>query len=114
MKKHLIVLSVILAATCFVACGGGGSPLVGKWKIVEAEGTAAEMNKGTVYEFTGGGKLSMEGMGMKTEFTYSVTNDIVYYSMGANFSMSAKFRIESGKLFFESQTSDQKFVFEKQ
>ena len=55
MKHVVTVLTIAVVALSLYACGkkgaASGSPVVGTWKVVEASGTAADMNKGMVYDF---------------------------------------------------------------
>lgn len=49
------------------------SRLEGAWEIKRAEGAAAEMNVGTIYEFNGE-KLTLSGLGMKNPGTTEITD----------------------------------------
>ena len=66
MKKIKGALAAIILAAAVVACGGkkegsseasasggSGNKLDGTWEIVKAEGTMADLNKGTNYIFDG-------------------------------------------------------------
>ena len=93
---------------------GPASPLVGKWKIVQASGPGADMNMGTVYEFSADGKLRVAKMSLSNEFTYTVDGDVVNWQKDENFKFNAKFKIDGNRMDFEFGTSSQKFVMEKQ
>ena len=93
---------------------GPASPLVGKWKIVQASGPGADMNMGTVYEFSADGKLRVAKMSLSNEFTYTVDGDVVNWQKDENFKFNAKFKIDGNRMSFEFGTSSQKFVMEKQ
>ncbi len=127
MNRLSAVVALCALLVLLPACGrgepgsgpaGGGpapaSPLVGKWKIVQASGPGADTNMDTVYEFTADGKLRVAKMSLSNEFTYTVDGDVVNWQKGENFKFNARFRIEGNRMNFEFGTSSQKFVMEKQ
>ena len=115
MRHVVTVLTIAVVALSLYACGkkgaASGSPVVGTWKVVEASGTAADMNKGMVYDFKDSGELLVGGM---TKFAWTVTNDTLYWNMGESFKFSAKFKISGDTMNLDYETSDQKFVMKKQ
>ena len=115
MKLYALILSVVFGAIILTSCGGSknsDNPFIGKWEITEAEGTMAEMNKGTVYEFIDDSNVEFSLGGIKTKATYKKSGDTLSYSFGT-INMSAIVKIEGNKMNFESLTSDQKFVLTK-
>lgn len=76
MNKKVNLIFSGLTAMFFlvlVSCGGGSSdnPIVGKWKVVKAEGTAASLNEGQEYVFKDDGKA----VASNTDYTYTYAND---------------------------------------
>lgn len=49
------------------------SKLEGAWEIKRAEGAAAKLNVGTIYEFSGN-KLTLSGLGMKNPGTTEISD----------------------------------------
>jgi len=64
-----------------------------------------------VYDFKDNGQLLVGGM---TKFTWSVTNDTLYWNMGKTFKFTAKIKISGDTMHLDYETSDQKFVMKKQ
>lgn len=82
MKKSILVLPAFLF---LFSCGGNGEQTEdvtenATWEIVKAEGTLAEMNKGTEYIFEGE-NLTLSGGGMKNKGTYKMKGDTLVFTM---------------------------------
>ena len=91
-----------------------GDPLVGRWEIVQATGTLADANLGTIYTFNsdgtfkiGEGLLSSEGTFERSAtvltMEFSVSSIVLVYD----------YTIVDDKLTLENTTSDQVFILEK-
>jgi len=115
MKRIMTGVVALLLAVLFIACGkkdgATGSPILGTWKVVEASGTAADVNKDMTYEFREDGKLMVAGI---RQFDWSLTNDTLYWNMGKAFKFSATFKISGDTMHLDFKTSNQKFVMKKQ
>ena len=127
MKKTNIVLTILTIAIflLLVACGGGGentskdgdnktdSPIVGKWKVVKAEGMSASSNMGMVYEFMSDGKAKISS----GEYEYSFSGDTLKmdYEGAGTIVLTWIYEIEGDNLMLDNASdADQQLWFEKQ
>jgi hypothetical protein len=122
MKKvTLFLIAGILFSLLSISCGGkkeenGGKKeviaekkegIAGKWEIKKAEGTMAEMNVGTIYEFDGTNLLISKN-GLTNKATFTLTGEDLTYSIGS-IKMKAKVKIDGDNMIFKIDNSDQKF-----
>ncbi len=122
MKKYNLLFTVF-ALTLFIfatSCGGGTSssdnPIVGKWKIVKAEGTAASLNEGIIYEFKDDGNATVGSGIMASKYTYTTEGNTLTmnYNGGTDIVLSWKFKIDGNKMTMKNTTDvSQKFELEK-
>lgn len=88
-------------------------PFLGKWEIVDAQGSFADQNKGTVYNFKADGSLTITN-GFSTEGTYVRTETEISYEIGGvelNFSYTLN---DKSMMWQNLSATDQVFEFEKQ
>ena len=114
MRKFAFIIATIFTALLFTtSCGGGSdSGVIGKWKIVKAEGTMAELNKDMIYNFVDDKKLIME-KGFKNEGTYTISGDTLAGTFGS-VTIKSIIKIDGKKMTMTIINSDQKFELEKQ
>jgi hypothetical protein len=129
MKKGLltvVVASLVFAFACSSEEGKedgekgekgekaeSGGPLMGTWTIVEAEGTAAETNKGTPYQFEKDKLTIGEGI-MSNKADYSLSGDtIIVLFEGLSNPFKYLYSLDGKRLRMELLTSDQVFYLEK-
>ncbi len=125
-KTNLLILVFAIFASFLISCGeksgsanSSGTPkekLDGKWKIVNATGDYAEMNKGTSYIFEGVTKLTtklgiIESKGTITEISDS-TFTVKFDGMQNDFNYNYHF--EENNLVVEPANSGQVLTMEKQ
>lgn len=112
--KLTIIIAIIGGILFSMSCGSGkdGNSVIGKWKIVKAEGTMADMNKDMIYNFVDDKKLIME-KGFKNEGTYVISGDTLAGTFG-QVTIKSIIKIEGKKMKMEVLNSDQKFELEKQ
>jgi len=107
----------LIGGILFMGCGSKKSdnPLVGEWKIVEAEGSMADLNKGVIYTFNDDGSMTIKGMGITTKAKYTQEGEKlkIVFEVG-NMTFEAKIEIKDKTMKYELLNSDQKFVMEKQ
>lgn len=117
MKNTFKILFLLFGIIAIMSsCGGGsksGGGIVGKWEITEAQGSMADMNKGTIYEFTDETNMTLSKGGIVTNATYKLKGDSLQYSFGGGMNMNALVKISGDKMNFEIVGSDQKFVLTK-
>lgn len=85
MKKSILLIPVFLF---LFACAGntetekteGANGNDGTWVITKAEGTMADINKGTEYIFDGE-NLTLSGGGMKNNGTWTMKGDTLVFAM---------------------------------
>jgi hypothetical protein len=126
MKKLMFYGFILFASPILItSCGGGGADaeaaatpegkLKGKWKIVEATGEWAEMNKGTIYSFDGTA-FSTSAMGIESKGTITTLTDkefiVKFDNLENDFPYTYKF--EGDKLIIEAGSVGQVFTLEKQ
>jgi len=121
MKKQNLLFAVIVAMFfVFTSCGEGESssdnPIAGKWKIVNAEGTAASLNLGMIYEFIDDGNATVGSGIMASKYTYTTKNDTLTmnYNGGSDIVLTWIYKIDGNKMTMENATdASQKFELEK-
>jgi hypothetical protein len=126
MKKLMFCGFILLTSPILlISCGGGAadteaaaSPeekLKGKWKIVEATGEWAEMNKGTIYSFDGKA-FSTAAMGIESKGTITTLSDTAFIVKFDNLEndFPYSYHFEGEKLIIEAGSVGQVFTLEKQ
>ncbi len=121
MKKQNLLFTVIVAMfLVFTSCGEGeassGNSIIGKWKIINAEGTAASLNVGMVYEFNDDGNATVGSGIMASKYTYTAKNDTLTmnYDGGSDIILTWIYKIDGNKMTMENATdASQKFELEK-
>lgn len=117
MKKVTILLSgLFVAMALFVNCGGekkSDNPLIGKWKVTEAEGPMSDLSIGTIYNFIDDTNLSLERESFKNQAKYKVSGDTISYSVG-KITVDANFKIEGNKLTYKIINGSQTFIMVKE
>lgn len=125
-KTNLLILAVFFIASLLMSCGqkGGssdnaGSPkekLDGKWKIVNATGEYADMNKGTTYTFEGVTKFSTKLGIIESKGNIAAISDssftVKFEGMQNDFNYT--YRFDGNNLIIELLNSGQVFTLEKQ
>lgn len=111
IHRTVLLLALLLATGC--GSPAPKHPLHGKWVIVEATGIAAEINKGTTYEFKANGTMVVS-KGISAEHPYTIEGDTVRWNMGERFKFHARFVINGDTMNFEMGTSNQKYVMKRQ
>lgn len=116
MKKQILIPLVVLALLMgsFACNKGAKSPIVGKWKIVEATGTMAQINIGTMYIFRSNGKMRISKGILKTNATYTLQGNDLTIAYTNNMKMQAKVTIEGDKMTYELAGGNQKFIMQRQ
>ncbi len=114
MFEKSIITVGLLFISAFYGCSSNksGNPLAGKWEIVNATGTLADMNIGTIYRFGDHAEFSTEKGGYKIEGTYSVSGDTIRSVFGSIL-ITALYKIEGDKMQYQILNSDQKFQLSK-
>lgn len=86
--------------------------LVGKWKIEKAEGSMAEGNVGTVYEFNADGTMLVGGM---TKGTFKLDGRKMATDM-SGIKMDVEFELKDGgsTLVYRITSGDQTFTMKRQ
>ena len=119
MKLSFVVIPVFCCLLLLAGCGGGGeanSSLIGKWKIVEATGTADELNKGTIYSFVDEANVEISGLMMTNKGTYTRSGRTVKmsFTFPGPVTITGLVKIKGNRMSLELANSDQKFVLERQ
>lgn len=85
--------------------------LAGRWKIVEAEGEMAGMNKGTIYTLTEDGKITVGKGAIQNKGAYTREGATIKYDLGG-LKMEATIALEDDdqKLIWKLANSDQVFT----
>jgi hypothetical protein len=104
----VIILGVLLLSSC-----GASGGIVGKWKVVEASGLMADINKGVLYEFSADGKLVMSTGILRNEATYTIAGEKLSYKVGP-LDISATVVLAGDTMTLKINNSDQKFVLKRQ
>ena len=91
-----------------------GDPLVGKWEIVEATGSLADANLGTIYTFKNDGTFRIgEGL-LSSEGTYDRNSSILTLNFsGSSIVFVYDYTLNGDQLTLDNTSSDQVFVLEK-
>lgn len=118
--SNLYFLALAILVSVIASCGKkAGTPkerLDGEWKIVNATGQFADMNKGTTYIFEGGTKFTSKLGIIETKGTISSISDstfaVMYDGMQSEFNYSYHF--DGDKLIIQLANSDQVFTLEEQ
>ena len=119
MNKNILFSTLFALMLIFAtSCGDGGKDtIVGKWKVVEAKGTASSMAIGTEYNFNKDGSAATKAMSIEVKYTYKTENNILImnYNGGDDIVLHFNYSLKGSKLTLEN-TSDksQKFVLERQ
>ncbi len=122
MKKIKLVLASVAIAVALVSCGGkkeggsesaaGGNSLDGTWEIVKAEGTMAEMNKGTQYKFEGD-KMTLGTGLLQSKGTYKLAGDSIIFTIEGGMVMKYTHSMVNNQLVVKVVGSDQVFYMDK-
>jgi len=116
-KVMMIVLTMIITLFIFAACGGGNSPLVGRWDAIEIDGM--EMPEGVGMEIY----FSSDGTGIITEdifgdtyeehITWSSDDGIVTITddWGTD---SGRYRVNGRRLYLYDDTDSVFMILERQ
>ena len=111
MIKIGLLLSLFIIS-CNKEDSANSDPFFGKWEIIEAEGFAASVNVGTVYDFREDGSVTLKGGGLTTNGTFvKTTADLTITISGIDLQYS--YILNGNRLNLENKTADQNFVLEK-
>ena len=108
MKKTLLFTVLLISTFVLLNCGKNANSIIGKWEITKAEGTMAETNVGTVYEFTDEKNFAVTKDGFRNPGTYTHEGDNFNLTIGS-ITITAIIKIDGDKMRFEIKGSDQKF-----
>lgn len=91
-----------------------GDPLVGKWEIVEATGSLADANLGTIYTFNSNGTFKIgEGL-LSSEGVYDRSTTVLTMTFDASSIVFVyDYTLVDDRLTLDNTTSDQVFILEK-
>ncbi|MCB0668511.1 MAG: lipocalin family protein [Saprospiraceae bacterium] len=92
----------------------GGDPLVGRWEIVEAMGTLADANLGTIYTYNSDGTFKLgEGL-LSSEGTYERSSTTITMEFsGSSIVFVYDYTLTENRLTLDNTSSDQVFILEK-
>jgi len=120
MKNIKLVLASFAIAIAVISCGGkkegsseaGGNSLDGTWEIVKAEGTMADINKGTQYKFEGE-KMTLGTGLLQSKGTYKLSGDSIIFTMDGGMVMKYTQSMVNDQLVLKVVGSDQVFYMDK-
>jgi len=113
--KPLLMLVFITALLCFTACKKvRDSGIEGKWKVIQATGSAADMNIGMIYSFDSSGRLSISKDSLKTEWIWkNLESGKLEVQMEGMPPWKVKYKIKGDTMTYETEKSGQVFTLKK-
>ena len=108
--------TVLTIASCSKDSDDDGTPsdpFLGKWEIVQASGTLADDNLGTVYDFKADGSVAVSQSGFTNNATYTRTDSELTIDF-SGIVLEYTYTLSSTQLVMDNKTSDQVFTLERQ